>query len=226
MSADDEVEGTLILSDETARSLSWHHSVEFDGHTHTTACRREIDCDDIRDIELDPRDAWRSNVTPSNGCPTCYDSVFGLRQFSDEEQEQEVRTDGGIESAETEWSRHVTSRDEIEELADDFGVGTHNMWVDVRDKDFATGEYDPVLVEVTVSVTGTPAATDGGSQAGIGVEEEYGDRLNAAVAVMEGEADELAGHRPHRDPHFYDIEEGLRHKASELDAFLQEEYYR
>jgi hypothetical protein len=58
------------------------------------------------------------------------------------------------ESAETCWSRLVSSREEIEDLADDIGVGTHNMWVDVRGaKDFATGEYDDVRVDVTVTVS-------------------------------------------------------------------------
>lgn len=55
---------------------------------------------------------------------------------------------------------------------------------------------------------------------------ELGDRLGGAVATMEGEADELAARRPHPDAHLYDIEEGLRFRAEELDEFLQEVYYR
>jgi len=55
---------------------------------------------------------------------------------------------------------------------------------------------------------------------------ELGDRLAGAVATMEGEADELAARRPHLDAHLYDIEEGLRFRAEELDEFLQEAYYR
>lgn len=55
---------------------------------------------------------------------------------------------------------------------------------------------------------------------------ELGDRLAGAVATMDGDADELAARRPHPDGHLYDIEERLRFRAQELDAFLQEEYYR
>lgn len=55
---------------------------------------------------------------------------------------------------------------------------------------------------------------------------ELGDRLDGAVATMDGEADELAARRPHRDAHLYDIEEGLRFRAEELEKFLQEVYYR
>ena len=55
---------------------------------------------------------------------------------------------------------------------------------------------------------------------------ELGDRLDDAAKVMGGEADELAARRPHPDAHLYDIEEGLRHHAAEVDEFLQEHYYR
>ena len=55
---------------------------------------------------------------------------------------------------------------------------------------------------------------------------EYGDRLAGAVATMSGEADEIAARRPHQDAHLYDIEEGLRFRADELESWLEEEYYR
>lgn len=55
---------------------------------------------------------------------------------------------------------------------------------------------------------------------------ELGDRLSGAVATMEGEADELAARRPHPDAHLYDVEEGLRFRAEQLDDWLQENYYR
>lgn len=55
---------------------------------------------------------------------------------------------------------------------------------------------------------------------------EYGDRLDGLVATMRGEADEIACRRPHRDAHLYDIEAGLRGRANDMEAFLQEEYYR
>jgi hypothetical protein len=57
-------------------------------------------------------------------------------------------------------------------------------------------------------------------------EVELGDRLAGAVATMEGEAAELAARRPHPDAHLYHIEEGLRVRARDLDAFLEEAYYR
>lgn len=55
---------------------------------------------------------------------------------------------------------------------------------------------------------------------------EFGDRLADAAAVMDGEADELAARRPHPDAHLYDVEEGLRLHAAELDEWLQAAYYR
>jgi len=59
----------------------------------------------------------------------------------------------GNASAETEWGRTVRKRSDIERLASDIEVGTHNMWVDIRSKDFGTGEYNPVKVEVIVRVS-------------------------------------------------------------------------
>lgn len=55
---------------------------------------------------------------------------------------------------------------------------------------------------------------------------ELGDRLQGAVATMAGEADELAARRPHPDAHLYDVEEGLRRRSEELNAFLEANYYR
>lgn len=55
---------------------------------------------------------------------------------------------------------------------------------------------------------------------------EFGERLAGAVSTMRGEADELSARRPHPDAHLYDVESGLRHRADELEAFLEEEYYR
>jgi hypothetical protein len=86
MSSEDSP-GTLILADEFGRNLTWHHSVAFDGSRHTTACGREVDTDDIRDVEMQPpREAWRKHVTPNSGCPACHDSVH---------EDRAVRTDGG-----------------------------------------------------------------------------------------------------------------------------------
>lgn len=73
--------GTLILADEFGRPLQWHHSVEFDGYTHTTACGREIDpSDDVREVLMDdPVDDWSANVKPANSCAACHRSVRALR---------------------------------------------------------------------------------------------------------------------------------------------------
>jgi len=59
----------------------------------------------------------------------------------------------GNASAETNWNRLVRDRSDIEELANDIEVGTHNMWVDIRSKDFGTGEYDSVEIDVIVRVS-------------------------------------------------------------------------
>lgn len=56
-------------------------------------------------------------------------------------------------SAETNWKRIVRERSDIEELASDIEVGTHNMWVDIRSKDFGTTEYEPVEIDVIVQVS-------------------------------------------------------------------------
>jgi len=59
----------------------------------------------------------------------------------------------GNASAETNWKRLVRDRSDIEELGDDIALGTHNMWVDIRSKDFGTGEYEPVEIDVIVRVS-------------------------------------------------------------------------
>lgn len=54
---------------------------------------------------------------------------------------------------------------------------------------------------------------------------EFGDRLDAAMKIMRGEAGELEA-RDDVDRHLQDVIEGLRHHADEIEEFLQEEYYR
>ena len=51
---------------------------------------------------------------------------------------------------------------------------------------------------------------------------EYHGRLEGAVAVMSGEAEELANRRPHRHIELYYIEEQLRWKATNLREFINE----
>lgn len=59
----------------------------------------------------------------------------------------------GNARAETVWNRLIQERDEIEELADDIEVTTHNMWVDIRDGGPGFEEYDEVRIDVTVTVS-------------------------------------------------------------------------
>lgn len=59
----------------------------------------------------------------------------------------------GNANAETVWNRLIRNRDEIEELADDIELTTHNMWVDIRDGGPDLGEYDAVRIDVTVTVS-------------------------------------------------------------------------
>jgi len=74
----DDAPGTLVLADEPHRSLTWHHSVEFDGFEHTTACGRELNVEHVQDVILgDPRDDWAEWVPPTDGCPDCHRSVRG-----------------------------------------------------------------------------------------------------------------------------------------------------
>lgn len=84
---DDGPGGTLVLADERGRSLTWHHSVEFDGFVHKAACGRVVDTDDVRDVLVDPVDGWHRDVTPSNGCGTCHDSVYQRHQFAEDSEE-------------------------------------------------------------------------------------------------------------------------------------------
>jgi len=59
----------------------------------------------------------------------------------------------GDGSAETVWNRLIKERDEIEQLADDIELTTHNMWVDIRDGGPGLEEYDAVRIDVTVTVS-------------------------------------------------------------------------
>lgn len=54
---------------------------------------------------------------------------------------------------------------------------------------------------------------------------ELAGALEADVANMKGEAEELATRRPHRDAHLYDIEEQLRHRADRSEESLERWYY-
>jgi len=101
--------------------------------------------------------------------------------------------DGGFETAETDWSRRVTEREQIRSLARDIDTGTHNMWVDIRNRSTAIGsdKYEPVTIDVTVTVTGgkpdrEPPFTDGG-QVTIDNPELFDD----AVSRLKGIADDL-----------------------------------
>lgn len=70
------------------------------------------------------------------------------------DDEQEPVTDGGFETAESEWSRRITTKQGIDDLLTDLDVGVHNMWVDVREEHPGFSGYEAVTVDVTVSITG------------------------------------------------------------------------
>jgi hypothetical protein len=69
-------DGTLIKA---ASSLDpdapeWHHSVEFDGYDHTTACGRTIAAgDDVDEVLLEIPDGLETG----NTCPNCKDATLG-----------------------------------------------------------------------------------------------------------------------------------------------------
>lgn len=54
---------------------------------------------------------------------------------------------------------------------------------------------------------------------------QLGGVVEADVATMKGEADELATRRPHRDAHLYMIEEQLRYRAKESREAMETWYY-
>lgn len=51
------------------------------------------------------------------------------------------------------YGRLITEKGDISKLARDIETGTHNMWVEMREKDFGAGKYDPVVVEVEITVS-------------------------------------------------------------------------
>ena len=78
--SDDDVPGTLVLVDESGRSLEWHHSVEFDGVEHRTACRRDVGTENVRDVMMNPEEDWHEHVPPVDGCGSCKKSVMRNRR--------------------------------------------------------------------------------------------------------------------------------------------------
>lgn len=76
---DQAVSGSLVLADERARSLQWHHATQYSrtNSSYVTACGREIDPADVRDELQNPSEAWPKNVAPVDGCPNCRASAMG-----------------------------------------------------------------------------------------------------------------------------------------------------
>jgi len=74
--------GTAILVSDDAVDTDrpfWHHSVEYDGYHHVTACGLEIDVEQgVNDVLMELPDDWNDEVGPSNRCPECHGSVRSL----------------------------------------------------------------------------------------------------------------------------------------------------
>lgn len=97
-------------------------------------------CDDRFEDDLDPDDRPAMSAVDEHGAPSVI--TDGGRPFGPEDL-----------IATNDWSRRVTTEGGINELVTDLEVGIHNMWVDIRSlNDF--GEYDPVTIEITATVTG------------------------------------------------------------------------
>lgn len=116
------------------------------------------DCpNDDCDGDLQQQD--RLNVT----CLTCEDvwthtkddehHKLQTANFETVATKQRVVADGGFRSTYSEWSRRITTKGGMSDLVTDLEVGLQNAWVDIRrQNDF--GEYEPVTIDVTVTVTG------------------------------------------------------------------------
>jgi len=108
-----------------------------------------------------------------------------------------MMADGGFRSTEDEWSRRITSEGGINELVTDLEVGLHNMWVDIRSQN-DVGEFEPVTVDVTVSVTGgAPTATDGGQPTDAEDIEHHAEGFVSQAHLMDEHSPEP---RPEREP--------------------------
>lgn len=71
-----------------------------------------------------------------------------------------------------------------------------------------------------------PAVSDAtGSDQRASAVDYLGGGLEDAAAILDGEADELAGRRPHPDAHLYDVEDGLRRAAERARETLRVWYY-
>jgi len=106
---------------------------------------------------------------------------------------EDVQTDGGIQSEESEWSRHITTEQGVDDLLTDLDVGLHNMWIDVRERHPDFSGYQSVLVEVTISVTGSSVQTDGGHED----VEHHPDGFRSGASML---ADSTPIHRQEPDP--------------------------
>jgi hypothetical protein len=72
--------GTAILVEKPNLACPfWHHSVEFDGYEHTTACGMTVDCDEINEVLMDTVEGWNEEIGPANRCPECHGSVRSLQ---------------------------------------------------------------------------------------------------------------------------------------------------
>ncbi len=81
-----EVKGTLILATDRGQSPTWHHSVDFDGDVHTTACGSSIQCSEVEEVELDVSSGVLEDA--DRVCSTCDESVA--------DHEEQLIADGGM----------------------------------------------------------------------------------------------------------------------------------
>ena len=75
MSETDQATGTLIRVNHGAREM-WHHSVEFDGYEHETACGQSFECHEVNCVLLEIS-AW-GDIYKQRCCDECAGSVRSL----------------------------------------------------------------------------------------------------------------------------------------------------
>jgi hypothetical protein len=70
-----EPEGIAVLVTHPDYGLMWHHSTDFDGCTHETACGRSVDCDEVRDTERDVREHMEGIASRGDCCIRCEEAL-------------------------------------------------------------------------------------------------------------------------------------------------------
>jgi hypothetical protein len=110
----------------------WHHSVEFDGYEHATACGETVDCDDIQQVKMDLAE-W-ANFAPRECCDECGASIRSIVEdwdglhakyevFEDGERVEncfvlEPETDSAARAALIEYAEETNNEDLAQDLRD------------------------------------------------------------------------------------------------------------